>query len=139
PDAALKALTADAAGILGVEKLLGSIAPGQAAHLLVTDGDWEKPETQVRHVFADGVHFEYEAKPKSKPADPAKKPDPPAKNDKEQATELEADRVPRLRTGGNVLIKGATVLPVAGTTLPKTDILVQGGKIVRMGQDLAAP
>jgi len=137
-DAALKALTGDAAGILGVDKQIGTIAPGKAAHLLVTDGDFDKPETRVRHLFADGVHFEYDAKSKGKP-EPANKPEPAAKDAGELASELEADRVPRLRTGGNVLIKGATVLPVTGNALAKTDVLVQGGKIARLGQDLAVP
>jgi imidazolonepropionase-like amidohydrolase len=137
-EAALKALTSDAAAILGADKQIGTIAPGKAAHLLVTDGDFDRPETRVRHLFADGVHFEYDAKTKGKPAEPAKKPEPAAKDAKEQATELEADRVPRLRTGGNVLIKGAIVLPMAGNTL-QADILVQGGKIARIGQELAAP
>ncbi len=53
-------------------------------------------------------------------------------------TETEADRTPKLKTGGDVLIRGATVLTLAGKTLPKTDILVRGGKIRAIGPDLPA-
>ncbi|MBX9583019.1 MAG: amidohydrolase family protein, partial [Gemmataceae bacterium] len=54
-------------------------------------------------------------------------------------TEVEADRFPTLKTGGNVLIRGATVLTVSGKTLPKADILVKGGKIAAVGPNLEAP
>ncbi|MBX9624358.1 MAG: amidohydrolase family protein, partial [Gemmataceae bacterium] len=54
-------------------------------------------------------------------------------------TEVEADRTPKLKTGGNVIIRGATVLTVSGKTLPKADILVKGGKIAAVGADLEAP
>src|SRR5439155_4965641 len=57
PEAALKALTVDAARILGVEKQLGSIAAGKVAHLTVTDGDFQDTKTQVRYIFADGIRF----------------------------------------------------------------------------------
>src|SRR5262249_40872922 len=157
--------------ILGVEKQLGTIAPGKAAHLIVTDGDFQEEKTFVRYVFADGVRFEYEktqvasrpgfprrptddaAKPDdSKKPDDAKKPDDPKKPDDakkpddkkaettkvEQPTEIEADRKPKQRTHGNVLIRGATVLTVTNGTYPKTDILVQDGKIAKIGQGITA-
>jgi imidazolonepropionase-like amidohydrolase len=41
--------------------------------------------------------------------------------------------------GGNMLIKNATVLTVTKGTLQNTDILVQNGKITRIGQNIAAP
>jgi competence ComEA-like helix-hairpin-helix protein len=148
PEAASRALTTDAARILGVEKQLGTIAAGKAAHLVVTDGDLQDAQTQVCHVFADGVHFEY-AKPRPadrKPAPPApgteKKPEPPKPGKPapgEPATEIEVDRQSRLHTGGNVLIRGATVLTVTQGTHPKTDILIRNGKIAQLGPGLAAP
>jgi imidazolonepropionase-like amidohydrolase len=150
PDAALKALTLDAARILGVEKQLGSIAAGKAAHLVVTDGDFQDAATQVRYVFADGIRFEYEPKPKApeKPAPegrqnkaPGESANPGAGSGEgtEQATEIEADRKSRLHTGGDVLIRGATVLTVANGTRPATDVLVRGGKIIKIGKEISAP
>src|SRR5262249_21367557 len=68
-EAALRALTSDAAKILGVEPQLGTITAGKAAHLVVMDGDFHDEQTQTRYVFADGIRFEYETKPRT-----AKKP-----------------------------------------------------------------
>jgi imidazolonepropionase-like amidohydrolase len=54
-------------------------------------------------------------------------------------TELEADRLARpLPTGGNVLIRNATVLTGVGEPLLETSVLVHGGKIAAVGRDLAA-
>ncbi len=153
-DAALQALTVDAARILGVERLLGTVTPGKAAHLVVTDGDFLAEKTQVRYVFADGVRFEYD-KPDDNAANAKKdggKKDRPGKGEKkddkaspkkdkapEPATEIEADRRPKEHTGGNVLLRGATVLTVTKGTLPVADVLVQGGKIAVVGERLAVP
>jgi imidazolonepropionase-like amidohydrolase len=145
-DAALKALTTDAARLLGVEKQLGSVTAGKAAHLIVTDGDFHEAKTKVRYVFADGVRFDYTgpqepAKPDAKKAE-EKKPEKPRVIDpvlKPQATELESDRKPKLHTGGNVLIKNATVLTVTNGTLSGADLLVRNGKIAQVGPNLTAP
>jgi imidazolonepropionase-like amidohydrolase len=174
PDAALKALTIDAARILGVEKQLGTVTPGKAAHLVVTDGDFHEANTQVRYVFADGVRFEYEARApgadrpgrgpggrggESKAGAPkggeAKSGESKSGESKggatkagetkaaeavpEPATEIEADRKPKVHTGGNVLFRNATVLTVTKGTQPKTDLLVQNGKIAKIGQNLTPP
>ncbi len=157
---ALRALTTDAAAILGVDKQLGTVAPGKAAHLIITDGDFQEPATHVRFVFADGVRFEYDAKAEeSKPADrPGRGPGgrggmrpgggsetkvgkKPAEKSpaKEYATEIEADRHPQRHTGGNVLVRNATVLTVTHGTLANTDVLVRNGKIATIGKDLEAP
>jgi len=170
-NAALAALTVDAARIMGVDKQLGTITAGKAAHLVVTDGDFQGADTHVRYVFADGVRFEYPdtasqaavrpddnnkestqktaekrtdekkaGRPKDEGAEKTAKTVKTAKTDKpEQATELEADRKPKTKTGGNVLIQGATVLTVSQGTLPDTDILVTNGKIVKIGKKLPAP
>ncbi len=69
----------------------------------------------------------------------------PAEKEKEEKpvepypTEIEADRKPQIRTGGNVLIRGATVLTVTRGTLRDADILVRGGKIAAIGKGLEAP
>ncbi len=144
PDDALRALTLDAARILGVERQLGSVTPGKAAHLVLTDGDFHEAATKVRYVFADGVRFEFEAKSPEKKPEPAapKKPEPKSEAkaaEKEPATEIEADRKPKIHTGGDVLIRNATVLTVSNGTLADTDVLVRQGKIAAVGKKLEAP
>jgi len=54
PDAALRALTLDAASIAGVGQRLGSIEKGKIANLLLVDGDLFEEKTKLRHVFIDG-------------------------------------------------------------------------------------
>jgi imidazolonepropionase-like amidohydrolase len=53
-DAALRALTINAAKIAGADSRVGSIEKGKIANLLVTDGDLFEERTQVKHVFVDG-------------------------------------------------------------------------------------
>jgi imidazolonepropionase-like amidohydrolase len=53
--------------------------------------------------------------------------------------ETEASRKPRTVTGGNCLIRGARVLTATKGTLENTDILVENGKISRLGVGLTAP
>ena len=73
PDAALRALTLDAADILGLSDRMGSIATGKIANLVVTDGDIFAEKTKVKDVFVDGNWFEiHEEAPAAKPGD--KKP-----------------------------------------------------------------
>ncbi|MGA8143773.1 MAG: amidohydrolase family protein [Candidatus Acidiferrales bacterium] len=74
-DAELRALTLDAAEILGVGDRLGSIQPGKIANLVVTDGDLFNEKTKVKQVFVDGRWYEIheEAKPPEKPGE--KKPE----------------------------------------------------------------
>jgi imidazolonepropionase-like amidohydrolase len=53
-DAAVKALTLDAATIAGMGSRLGAIEKGRIANLVVTDGDLLGPKTKVKYVFVEG-------------------------------------------------------------------------------------
>jgi imidazolonepropionase-like amidohydrolase len=55
---ALRALTLDAAGILGIADRLGSIAKGKDADLLVFDGDPFEPSASLSGVVIDGKFFD---------------------------------------------------------------------------------
>jgi len=57
-DEALRALTINAAEILGASDQLGSIDVGKIANLVVTSGDLLARDTKVRHVFIDGAEVE---------------------------------------------------------------------------------
>jgi imidazolonepropionase-like amidohydrolase len=192
-DAALAALTRDAADILHVSSQIGRISKGLAAHLVGCEGDFQARQTKYRFVFSDGALFDLSATPgaagpdaggpgrfsgggrknrkegptPATPATPATEPKQPdatvarpvgaGEGAPERAafngaglrmlfpaldaveavvTETEADRVPKIKTGGDVLIRGATILTGAGKNLPKTDILVRGGKIRAIGANL---
>jgi imidazolonepropionase-like amidohydrolase len=155
PENALRALTIDAAEILGTDRQFGTIAPGKAAHLVVTQGDFQDSKSIVRYVFSDGVRFEYTKsagtatpKPDEPKQPPTAKGGSAAKSEKpkqasvkgaEQATELEADRKPKLHTGGNVLVRGANVITVTKGGAEKTDLLIRGGKIAEIGAGIKAP
>ena len=54
PDAALRALTIDAAKIAGVADRLGSLDPGKIADVVVTNGDLFEDKTKITHVFVAG-------------------------------------------------------------------------------------
>lgn len=58
PEAAIRALTLEAAAIFGLEDRLGSIEPGKIANLTVADGDLFQEKTRIRCVFIDGAKFE---------------------------------------------------------------------------------
>jgi imidazolonepropionase-like amidohydrolase len=55
------------------------------------------------------------------------------------AVELPGDRIPLMKTGGDVLIRNATVLTVSRGRLENASILVRGGKIVEVGREVSAP
>ncbi|MBO0697678.1 MAG: amidohydrolase family protein [Zavarzinella sp.] len=146
--AALKALTEGAADIVGMSNYVGTLEKGKAAHLVVTDGDFNEAKTKVRYVLTDGIKFEYDPDQKDEPKKDGKKES--AKKDEskkdgariatEYDTELESDRIPKERTNGRVLIRNATVLTGAKPAkLEKADIFVEGGKIKAIGPDLPAP
>jgi imidazolonepropionase-like amidohydrolase len=51
---ALRAVTFYPARVLGLERELGSLAPGKIADVIVTDGDLLEIATHVEYVFVDG-------------------------------------------------------------------------------------
>jgi adenine deaminase len=53
-DAAIRALTIDAATLAGVVDRLGSLEKGKIANIVVTDGDLFDEKTTIKHVFVDG-------------------------------------------------------------------------------------
>jgi imidazolonepropionase-like amidohydrolase len=61
-DAAIRSITLSAAEILGVADRLGSLEPGKAATLIVTDGDPLEIPTNVTAAFIDGREVSLENK-----------------------------------------------------------------------------
>ncbi len=59
-DAAVRALTINAARIAGAGDRLGSLEKGKIANVIVTDGDLFEDRTRIVHVFVDGRKVEAE-------------------------------------------------------------------------------
>jgi imidazolonepropionase-like amidohydrolase len=145
-DAGLAALTTDAASLLGMQRRLGTLEVGKLAHIVVMTGPFDDKLSLVRHVLIEGRKFDYNngAKPLSQVQRPvaARRPQRQKKpKSDELPTELKSDRLASrpFRTGGNVLIKNATVLTGTGKTLRGTSILIRKGKIAAIGRNLNAP
>ena len=62
-DAAVRALTIDAATIAGAADRLGSIEKGKAANLIVTDGNLFDEKTKITRVFVEGRAVALDAAP----------------------------------------------------------------------------
>jgi imidazolonepropionase-like amidohydrolase len=60
-DAALRALTLEAARIAGAADRVGSLEKGKIANVIVTSGDLFNEATRIRHVFIDGRVVNIEA------------------------------------------------------------------------------
>ncbi len=63
PDAAIRALTIDAAKIAGADARIGSLERGKIANVIITDGDLFEDRTRVRHAFVDGRPVDVEEAP----------------------------------------------------------------------------
>ncbi len=141
-EAAVAALTTSPARIFGLHATHGMIARGRAANLTILTGKLGEKKSRVRYVFADGRKFEYEAKaPEEKKEEKKEEKTGPAKNGlADSDIETEADRVPKTRFGGNVLLRNATILTVSDAgTIEGGSILVEGGRIAAVGRSIAAP
>ncbi len=64
--AALAALTTNAATILGINKVAGSIEKGKIANLIMSTDSIFAEDSQIKHVMVDGFIFDYETKAKKK-------------------------------------------------------------------------
>ena len=63
PEQALAALTTQPATALGVTKLVGTVAPGKLASLVIATGDIFDAKTNIHEVWVAGQRFELDKKP----------------------------------------------------------------------------
>lgn len=155
---AISALTRDAAALLGLSQQIGEIAPGRLANLTLLDKPLADEKSKVQLVFIEGKRFDPQlaGKPDFKggkrgkggaashsdeahaASQPASAPTTKPIDWPEFACETEADRKPKVQTGGNLLIKHATLLTITHGDLPDTDLMIQDGKIAGIGRGLTA-
>jgi hypothetical protein len=75
-DTALAALTTVPAGMLGIERVVGTLEAGKIANLAIFDGPIFNPDTTTKRVFVDGVEYRMDEKEKPKGFDPDAVVDP---------------------------------------------------------------
>jgi imidazolonepropionase-like amidohydrolase len=75
-DAALRAVTLEAARVLGLDDRMGSLEVGKMANLVAWTGEPLAKDTKARMVFVDGVLFEPEDRPEKKEDGPSASPSP---------------------------------------------------------------
>lgn len=144
-DAALAALTTDAAKLLGMERLLGSLEKGKAGNLVITTGPYFQDTSAVKMMIVDGVIYDYSSEIKKKKDDDSASLDEtesmPVLTAENAAEPLAPGRAADARRdkSGDILIRNATVLTVTNGTLENTDVLVRKGVISSIGSNLSAP
>jgi len=165
-EAAIAALTRNAAEVLGVRNQAGTIAEGYVANLALMTKPLADKKGKVKFVFIDGKKIEIEKKEEGKKDEKGKDDkksdvagargdadksaegaggaqgktsgDEAAKAEKVDegptwASEIIADRSPKTHTGGDVLIRNATIIPVTAPTIRNGSILIRKGKIAAIG------
>jgi imidazolonepropionase-like amidohydrolase len=65
PDAAIRALTINAARIAGASDRVGSLEKGKIANVLITEGDLFDERLRIKHVFVDGRMLVVEEAPQT--------------------------------------------------------------------------
>jgi len=161
-EAAIAALSSTPADLFGLKGRLGTIAPAQLANLTLRSKSIAEEKSLTRFVFIDGKKFvidSEEPKPGETTRDGAapekptteegesptteKSDQPPAEPEADRGpsfvAEIKADRIPKTKTGGNVLIQNATVIPISSPSQDNASVLILDGKIATVGRDLVAP
>jgi imidazolonepropionase-like amidohydrolase len=138
PDAAVAALTTSASRILGIQATHGTIAKGKAANLTVLTASLADKKARVKFVIADGRKFDLEVKPPTDEKKPGEKPAAKAAFLADRDIETDADRRPRLKTGGTLLLKNATILTGADVGRVAGAVLIKDGKIAALGESVEA-
>jgi imidazolonepropionase-like amidohydrolase len=128
PEDALKAITLAPAEAMDLDHRVGSIEAGKDADLVLMDGDPMEMLTEVEKVVIDGV-VEFERTPPSKP-DLA---------DQEEPTEGALALPVGIEEAGRIAVRGGTVYTMAGPPLENATILIEDGKIRRVGAGLSVP
>jgi imidazolonepropionase-like amidohydrolase len=140
-DAALRALTLDAADALGLGDRLGSLEPGKLANVVAWRGEPLTAEAEPRLVFVDGALYEPDPKAARKPGDDGAAPGE-STQPKASAAETASAYPPAPAPADDtpLALVGATILSLGPAgTIPNGTLLVERGKIAALGADLTVP
>ncbi|WP_297338179.1 amidohydrolase family protein [Algoriphagus sp.] len=75
-EAALAALTTNAAAILGIERIAGTLDNGKMANMVISTGPIFEEDSQIKHVIVDGKIYDYEVSKKKNGKDKGEAVDP---------------------------------------------------------------
>lgn len=109
-EAALAALTTDAAALLGLSGQLGTVEPGKIANLVVSEQPYFAEKAKVRMVFVDGMPYEVEKRKKSS-----------GKGVSVLGTWAYTVESPQGKSGGNIVFTGDQSAPEGTITSERTD------------------
>jgi imidazolonepropionase-like amidohydrolase len=124
---ALKAITLAPAEAMELDDRIGSIQPGKDADLVLLDGEPLEMLTEVELVVIDG-RVEYE-----------RSDDTPDLTLAWPAASGNLDLPADIGESNRLAVRGGLVLTMAGAPMARGTILIEDGKIVRVGQDLSVP
>lgn len=133
--AALASLTVNPAKALGLDGELGTLEAGKRANLVMVQGDILDSSSQVMATYIDGKAVDFEM-PKKKEAKDLKADEPlklPKSNYALFPAPAETKQAFRLYKNATVWTQGQQ------GTVENCDVLVQNGKFVAVGKNLAAP
>ena len=127
-DEALKAITLHGAEAVGLEDRIGSISPGKDADLVFLDGEPFNMMTSVTKVLIDGrVEFKKEDAPKPRIAVPV------------TPAETRLALPEGLGQTSGLAIRAGTIFPISGAPFSDGIILIEDGKIKKIGKDIDVP
>jgi len=127
-DDALRSITLNGAEAVGLEDRIGSIAPGKDADLVCLDGEPFDMLTSVRQVLIDGrVEYQKEAGKRPVLGEPA------------AAAKTRLALPDGLEQASALAIKAGTVFPISGPAFTNGIILIENGKIKKVGKDVEIP
>ena len=116
-EAAVRAVSADSAKILGVSDRVGVLAPGRDADFLVLTGEPGDPSASVRETWSGGaLVFDRAAGERAR---------------------REAKNLPEARA--SVVVRAGWVYPMSGPPIRDGAVSIHDGKIIGVGRDVAVP
>ncbi len=125
---ALKAVTLNGAKGVGLDDRMGSIDKGKDADLVLLDGDPFEFTSAVTEVLIDGsVEYERDARHRSSPELPAAE------------TKHSAEFGNAIENANRYAIRGATFLTMAGAPISNGTLIVNSGKIEKVGASVSVP
>ncbi len=126
-DDALRAITLAPAEAMDLEERIGSIEVGKDADLVLLDGEPFDMLAEVQTVVIDGnVEFEREMTPK---------PDLSSFTVADRSIAIPSD----INESSRIAVRGGTVFTMTGDPIEGGTVLIEGGKITRVGAGVPVP